>query len=204
MPIRHREIILMAIFIALAIAGGLFLAQLPNIELVTVTIFLSGMALGVMRGAVVGAVAEFLYSLFNPYGVAAPPLLAAQAISMALAGVAGGVIRNFLSAPRPPVWLLGLAGFSLTFVFDLLTTLSFTVLVGSGLAGFFAAVAFGLYFYIAHQVSNTLIFVLLLPVLWRRLRPLFGSRTILPAVQTLQQPELQPSLPFSAERNSSL
>lgn len=202
MPIRHREIILMAIFTALAIAGGLFLAQFPNIELVTVTIFLSGMVLGAMRGAIAGAVAEFLYSFFNPYGAAAPPLLVAQVISMALAGLTGGVIRNFLNKPRPPLWLFGLAGFSLTFAFDLLTTLSFTVFVGSGLAGFFAALAFGLYFYIAHQVSNTLIFILLLPVLWRRLRPLFNSQTVLPTAQALQQPELQPSLPISAERNS--
>jgi hypothetical protein len=202
MPTRHREIILLAIFIALAIAGGLFLAQLPNIELVTVTIFLSGIVLGVTRGALVGAVAEFLYSFFNPYGVAAPPLLAAQVLGMTLAGVAGGVMRIFFSTRQPPVWLLGFAGFILTFIFDLFTTLSFTIFVGSGLAGFLAAAALGLYFYIAHQVSNTLIFAVLLPVLLRRLRPFVDLQATLSTTKAPPQPELQPSFPFSAERNS--
>jgi len=196
-----REIILMAVFIALAIAGGLFLAQFPNIELVTVTIFLGGMILGIGRGVIIGAIAEFLYSFFNPYGVAAPPLLIAQVMSMALAGAAGGVMRNLFGHRQPPMWLLGLAGFALTFVFDLLTTLSFTVFIGSGLAGLFAAVIFGIYFYIAHQVSNTLIFALLLPILLRRLRQLTVLQAFSPVVKTVPQPELQP-IGFSTERKS--
>jgi len=193
----HREIILMAIFIALAIAGGLILAQLPNIELVTVVIFLSGMLLGVGRGTIIGAVAEFLYSFFNPYGVAAPPLLAAQVISMALAGAAGGFMRNFFGN-QPPIWLFGFAGFILTFFFDLLTTLSFTVFIGSGLKGFLAAAALGLYFYLAHQISNTLIFALLLPVLLRRLQQLPILQTFSPIIKKIPQSSLE----FSAERKS--
>lgn len=198
---RHREITLMAIFIALANAGGLFLAQFPNIELVTVIIFLGGVLLGVVRGIIIGAVAEFLYSFFNPYGVAAPPLLAAQVISMAFAGASGGLMRNFFGQ-QPPIGLLGFAGFSLTFVFDLLTTLSFTVSLGSGLAGFLAAATFGFYFYLAHQISNTLIFVLLLPILLRHLRQLTVLQAFLPIAKTISRPELQLSLGFPPERKS--
>jgi len=193
-----REIILMAIFIALAIAGGLVLAPLPNIELVTVTIFLGGLMLGVVRGPVIGAIAEFLYSFFNPYGAAAPPLLIAQVISMALAGAAGGVLRFLLNDRQPASWLLGLIGFGLTFIFDLLTTVSFTLFTGAGVPGFIAAVVFGIYFYIAHQISNTLIFALLLPVLWRQLRQI-------PALQTLPRApnqSMQPSLSFIVEEKS--
>ncbi len=199
---HYREIILMAIFIALAVAGGLFLAQFPNIELVTATIFLSGLMLGIGRGVAIGAVAEFLYSFFNPYGVAAPPLLVAQVISMALAGATGGLMRNLFGRRQPPVWLLGLAGFSLTFVFDLLTTLSFTIVVGLGLQGFLTALMFGLYFYVAHQASNTLIFALLLPILLRQLRHVPIFQTFLPMIKTMPPAELQPSLGFSAERKS--
>lgn len=193
-----REIILMAIFIALAIAGGLALAPFPNIELVTVTIFLGGLMLGGARGLVIGAIAEFLYSFFNPYGAAAPPLLIAQVISMALAGAAGGVLRFLINDRLPAIWLLGLIGFGLTFTFDLLTTVSFTLFAGAGMAGFIAAVVFGIYFYMAHQISNTLIFALLLPVLWRRLRQI-------PALQKLPRSHnqsLQPSLRFIVKEKS--
>ena len=193
-----REIILMAIFIALAIAGGLALAPLPNIELVTVTIFLGGLMLGAARGLVIGAIAEFLYSFFNPYGVAAPPLLMAQVISMMLAGAAGGVLSFMINDRQPAMWLWGLIGFGLTFTFDLLTTVSIVLFTGTGAPGFIATVVFGIYFYIAHQVSNMLIFALLLPVLWRRLRQL-------PALQRLplshNQP-LQPSWRFIVEEKS--
>ena len=197
-----REIILMAIFIALAIAGGLVLAQFPNIELVTVVIFLSGLMLGATRGLVVGAVAEFLYSFFNPYGVAAPPLLIAQVISMAFAGVAGGLLRFLVNHHLPPIWLLGIIGFSLTFIFDLLTTVSITFFTGTGIAGFWAAATFGLYFYIAHQVSNTLIFALLLPVLWRRLRQIPALQTFSLNNPSLHNQPLQPSPSFIVEEKS--
>lgn len=190
-----REIILMAIFIALAIAGGLALAPLPNIELVTVTIFLGGLMLGVGRGLVIGAIAEFLYSFFNPYGAAAPPLLIAQVIGMALAGVTGGVLRFLLHDRQPVIWLLGLIGFGLTFTFDLLTTISITLFTGTGIPGFVAAAIFGIYFYLAHQISNTLIFALLLPVLWRRLQQV-------PALQTWSLSRNQPSLRFIVEEKS--
>ena len=61
-----RVLVVMAIFIALAIAGGLVLIAVPNVELLSATVFLAGYMLGAVRGAVVGAIAEFLYSFFNP------------------------------------------------------------------------------------------------------------------------------------------
>lgn len=202
MPLRPRELILTAIFIALAIGGGLALAQFPNVELITAIIFLSGVMLGVGFGVVVGAVAEFLYSFFNPYGLAAPPLLIAQVVSMMLVGATGGLIRNLFGQRCPPAWFFGVIGWALTFIFDLLTTLSFTIAVGSGLAGFFAAVTFGFYFYLAHQGSNILVFSLLLPVLFRHLRQLPVFNTALPIAKSLQRPLPQPSLSVPAERKS--
>lgn len=196
---HHREIILMAIFIALAVAGGFFLAQFPNIELVTAIIFLSGMLLGSKRGAFIGAVAEFLYSFFNPYGMAAPPLLLAQISSMALTGAAGGVMQKFFRQHQPPIGLLGFTGFFLTFIFDLLTTLSFTLFVGTGLPGFITAITFGLYFYIAHQISNGMIFAVLLPILLRHLHKLAVLQNFLP---NAPQAKLQPSVSFPAERKA--
>ena len=167
---RTRLLVLMGIFIALAIGGGLALIQVPNVELVTATIFLSGLMLGTGPGLCVGVIAEFLYSLFNPYGVAAPPIMLAQVFAMALTGAAGGWARLLAHEKIPPAWLLAVLGLCLTVVFDLATTLGGALMIGQGLSGFFAALAFGIPFYATHVISNALIFALLLPVLARRLQ----------------------------------
>ncbi len=197
---RHRHLILMAIFIALAVAVGQ--DPFPNLELVSATIFLSGMVLGVRRGLIVGAVAMFLFSSFNAYGPAAPPLLIAQMLSMMIIGVTGGFMRNIFGSRVPPAWLLGCTGFALTFLYDLLTTLSAIVVVKTGIPGFLAAVATGFYFFLLHQISNTIIFAFLLPVLLRRLRQLPILQAGLPPAKTLPRHDLQPSMSLEAGRDS--
>ncbi|MGH7602147.1 MAG: hypothetical protein ACREOI_37760 [bacterium] len=197
---HYRNLILMAIFIALAVAVGQ--DPFPNIELVSVTIFLSGMVLGARRGLIVGAVAEFLFSSFNAYGPAAPPLLIAQMLGMMLVGVAGGFVQNVFGTRVPPAWLLGLAGFALTFVYDLLTTLSTIVIVKTGVPGFLTAVATGFYFFLLHQISNTVIFAFLLPILLRRLRQFPFFQTALPPAKALPRHDLQPSMSLEAGSDS--
>ena len=209
MQIRYRNLILMAIFIALAVAVGQ--DPFPNLELVSATIFLSGMVLGAKRGLIVGVVAEFLFSSLNAYGPAAPPLLIAQMLSMMLAGFTGGFVQNLFGSRVPPAWLLGLIGLTLTFVYDFLTTLSTVVIVKTGVPGFVATVATGFYFFLLHQISNTIIFAFLLPVLLRRLRQLpvlragsLPQRAALkqPPAKTLPRHDLQPSMSLEVGRDS--
>lgn len=200
MQSRYRNLILMAIFIALAVAVGQ--DPFPNLELVSATIFLSGMVLGAKRGLIVGVVAEFLFSSFNAYGPAAPPLLIAQIVSMMLVGVIGGFMLNVFGPRVPPAWLLGITGFALTFVYDLLTTLSTIVIVKTGAPGFLTAVATGIYFFLLHQISNTIIFAFLLPVLLRRLRQLPVLQTGLPPAKTVPRHDLQPSMSLEVGRDS--
>jgi hypothetical protein len=197
---RYRNLILMAIFIALAVAVGQ--DPFPNLELVSATIFLSGMVLGARRGLIVGVVAEFLFSSFNAYGPAAPPLLIVQMFSMMLAGVAGGFVQKVFGTRVPPAWLLGITGFALTFVYDLLTTLSAIIIVKTGIPGFLTAVATGFYFFLLHQISNTIIFAFLLPILLRRLRQLPVLQAGLPPAKTSPRHDLQPSMSLEAGRDS--
>jgi len=194
----HRKIILMSIFTALAVAVGQ--DPIPNVELVSATIFLSGVMLGAKYGLAVGAMATFLFSFFNAYGPASPPLLMAQILSMMLTGLSGGVLKNFFGPHVPPAWLLGLAGLALTFVYDLLTTVSSIFVLKTGWPGFLTAIATGALFFLLHQISNTLIFTLLLPTLIRRLRQLAVLQSFSPIVKTISPPELQPSVRFIAER----
>ena len=84
-----------AIFCAMAIAMGYSLMMVPNIELITVIIFLSGVTLNLWWGALVGLVAMGIYSGLNPLGsgLSFPPLFFAQIIAMSLCGIIGGLLK---------------------------------------------------------------------------------------------------------------
>jgi len=166
----HR-IALTASFAALAVAAG-FVEQIPNIEIITMTIFLCGQLLGAASGGIAGAVAAFLFSTLNPYGLPGPVLLAAQIFSMAMAGIVGGSVKVGSPLSTRSRLTLALCGFLLTVMYDLLTTASFTLLVDLDWRGLVTTVIVGVWFYVVHTVSNTLIFAFILPILIQRLSQL--------------------------------
>ncbi len=55
---RTKNISYIAAFSAAAVAVGFLLAALPNVELVTATVFISGAVGGKSKGAMVGALAD--------------------------------------------------------------------------------------------------------------------------------------------------
>jgi hypothetical protein len=168
----------MACFVGLAVVGSL-VEQIPNFEILTMTVFLSGVMLGPAPGAIIGILSAFLFSTFSPYGQAPPPLLIAQMLAIGLDGLAGGLIRFDKSSSSRTRALYGACGFGLTLLYDVLTTMSFTVAVDLDLAKFFATFALGSWFTLLHVASNTLIFALILPILVQRLStlPVFHSRS---------------------------
>jgi len=180
--IRIQTLTLMSMLTALAAALGFAFAPIPNIELVTSTVFLSGMILGKTRGAAVGVLAEGLYSILNPYGTAPLPMLAAQCTSMGITGFSGGLLGSFLAGPKGFRFiLLGLCGFACTLIFALLTTAAYVAMSGGG-AGLVAGLLQGLGFYVAHLVSNTLFFMLLIPVLLKGLSTVVLSGRMHPPI----------------------
>ena len=164
---KNHELVIAGFFAALAVTLGYALVYVPNIELVTATIFMSGYFLGIRKGIVVGAVAEFIFSLIHPLGASAPPLLIAQVLSMVLVGFCGGVIGRWQLIQK--IWfrifIFAFMGFSLTLIFDVLTTLSFVVfLSGTSLSKIIATFSIGSLFYFTHLIGNTIVFSLFLPV----------------------------------------
>ena len=161
---RTRRIIQTGLFVALAVVLGFLLAEVPNIELMTVSVFLGGVILGSGSGAIVGVLSILFYSIFNPYGPPLPPLLLAQTAGFALIGSAGGFMRARLVEGGKASYLFSaLAGLLLTIFYDSLTTVATAVVVlGAGgllkgLAGFFIA---GALFMVVHVLSNTIVFTL--------------------------------------------
>lgn len=166
--------LLAALLVALCVTVGYLFLAIPNVEMFTAAVFVSGFLTGAGRGTLIGAAAALLFSFFNPYGAAAPPLLLAQIAGTALAGLAGGLVQRARWLERP-VWirtaLFGCTGLFLTLIYDVLTTLSFAVIMAGGEAGkIWASFLYGMAFYGLHLLSNTLIFALLLPLLLERLR----------------------------------
>ena len=129
---KTQDYVIMAIFIASIIAVGLLFIEIPNVEMVTATIFLAGYALGSQKGLIVAIFGELLFSLLNPFGAPSPPLLVAQLISMGLAGYAGGVLYQ-LNRRIPALFKksvqLGVAGLLLTAFYDFATTFSFAIVL---------------------------------------------------------------------------
>jgi energy-coupling factor transport system substrate-specific component len=172
-----RNVVRAALLVALCVAIGYLFLLIPNFEFITASIFISGFLLGPRYGFIIGAMAEMIFSLFNPYGAPSLPLLLAQVASMAVTGLVGGWLAG-AGWRKCPLWLqmilFALVGFLLTLLFDALTTLSFAVLMAAGdVRKIWLTFISGMGFYLVHLLVNTLSFALLVPVLLKRLTRLY-------------------------------
>jgi thiamine transporter ThiT len=166
MKFTIKKICLIGLFISAGVSLGFALAQIPNVELITATIFLSGYFLGLKEGILVGVLTEGIYSLLSPFGLAAPPLFLAQLISMGFAGFAGALFRKHQSANEIVYTIqLGVVGFGVTLLFAVLTTLSFVLFIELSARQLIGSFIYGMGFYITHLITNTLIFMLVVPII---------------------------------------
>lgn len=141
-----KLIALEAALAALAIAVGYALNAIPNVELFTFVVFLSGALLGTRSGMRVGALAAIGYGLLNPYGLPGPPLLAALIISRMLIGLLGGILRpGLLVSSRPRRAAMFIAGGVVsTLLFQALTNVALALTLGQWRATFIGAAPFAL------------------------------------------------------------
>ncbi len=146
---------------ALAVAGGYFLAGVPNVEVITLIVFASGWLTGARAGAAVGVVGMFVFTVANPYGAAVPLLAGAQVACMGLVGACGGIWARLAGAGSVAPMALGLIGALLTVVYDLTTN----VAIGISFSQVRPTLIAGLPFAIIHILGNSLIFALAGPYL---------------------------------------
>ena len=165
---RPSNLVKAAIFSAVAIGMGFSLMLIPNIELITVVVFLSGLYLGIRWGGVVGMTSMAIYSGMNPMGsgLSFPPLFAMQIIGMSLTGIIGGLVRPFFFVKQFNVFLissLAILGFTVTLIYDMLTLIAYPIAAGLGFSGMLAALIKGLGFTLLHEISNAIVFVVSIP-----------------------------------------
>ncbi|NQV42045.1 MAG: hypothetical protein HQ506_06790 [Candidatus Marinimicrobia bacterium] len=165
---QYRTIALMSLWIGLIVTVGMVFALIPNVELIILSAFLGGVALGPRRGLIVAIVGEAIFSAFNPIGsgLGFPVLYAFQIISIGLSGLTGGLLSMVFVRKRPyptVAVLLGFIGFLLTLIYDTLTALSFPISSGLAEGTIWVTLSLGVIFFVAHLVSNTIIFSLFGP-----------------------------------------
>ena len=171
---RSYRIALLSTFSALAVVLGYMLAYLPNIELFTLMIFLSGFILGKREGLIVGLLSASIFTFFNPLGASPPPLFIYQLFHYSLTGLSGGLTKDFLSEkeyfhPREDLYIFrvmvifGIAAAILTFTYDILSTAIGGFLVSISVEYFITTYMTGIIFTIVHFIGNILGFVFLLP-----------------------------------------
>ncbi len=172
---RSQAVLLarVAMFTAAAVALGYLLTIVPNFELISATVALAGLTLGASSGFVVGGFAMLIYGGLNAWGLPYPPVWAAQITGMGLMGMTFGLLRSWLqqSPLKIQVIISGCFGLLLTFIYDSLTSLAFPL--SAGLLHWHNWLAYfllGLPFVVMHLVTNTLVFILLVPVVFQRLR----------------------------------
>ncbi len=139
-----RRTVRIALFAALAASLGFLFAPIPNVELVTFSLFMAGCLLGWRDGAGAALLAIALYYGLNPYGssLALPLLFAAQLLAgLLIAGLGalyarlltpargGGGLRRLLLLPFALLAALALPG---------LPSLAFLVIAGGAWEGWAA------------------------------------------------------------------
>jgi len=169
MTFSSRKIAKIGVFTALPIVLKIPILQIPNVEFFSFVVFTSGFLLGIIEGGIVGALSMSIYTIFNPYGLPPLPIGIAQVVSMILIGILGGLFFYLIHLKRIHkvsltifIWM-GIAGFSVTLLYDILTNLGVVIIMGEFIPIMIAAIPFTL----IHLLSNTLIFILLTPLLFR-------------------------------------
>ena len=165
---------LVGTFTALSVVLGYLLAYIPNLEIFTLMIFLSGFVLNKRYGALIGLLSSVIFTFFNPLGPSPPPLFIYQLIHYSLTGVSGALTKDFMVnreffKPKEDLYvyqvlvIFGIVGGILTFVFDILSTLFGGFTVSITIDYFIATYLLGLVFTTVHLIGNILVFVFLLP-----------------------------------------
>jgi hypothetical protein len=156
---------------------GVYAETIPNFEVLTLVVFLSGVLLGARWGALVGALSMLAYSVLNPYGPAHPLVTLAQVLGEVLPGPCAALFVASGMTARPVLVravVLAVLGALLTIWFDLLTNVATGVLFGQMRLTLIGGIPFALW----HMVTNVALFAVLgtpLVVVFARYRARLSS-----------------------------
>ena len=163
-----------SVFTALSVILGYMLIFLPNIELITLMIFLSGFIIGKKEGTLVGAFSSFIFCFFNPMGASSFLLLTVQLIYYSSVGFIGGFTNNLLKnrkffKPRedlyvyPVLIIFGTIAVLMTAIYSLFAEIAGYSSIAGSAVPFITYLMLGIPYTIIHIIGNLLGFVIILP-----------------------------------------
>jgi hypothetical protein len=174
LDISLRRTAAAGLFAALALALNFPLLGIPNIEIISLILFISGLYLGFRGGIISALVAGLIFVFFNPNG---PPSIAvlviAQITGFVMFSFVGAIFSKSILNNRNRV--IGMTfcaaiGVVFTFVYDLLTNMAIAATFGP----FWPTLVSGAAFALWHIVANGIIFGFAEPLivkLWQIVEP---------------------------------
>ena len=173
MDFTTKDIALTSLMIAISVTLGFLFIAIPNVELISTSVFLSGFLLGKIRGALIGGIASFLYFSLTPYGsgLAYPFLLMTQVVVYIFIGFTGGIF-NWISRPdnikKRDIVLFSLAGLLLTLFYQTAASISYFFAARLDSEQLFTIIIAGIGASLLHIISNTVIFAVVIPLLAKK------------------------------------
>ena len=167
---KNETFAIVVIMSALGVAGGYLFAFIPNVEVISSIIFITGYLAGLTPGILTGTIIFLLYGFFNPYGPSPLPFLIIQCMGGSIIGLGGYVQRKY-RWDNPFSFML--AGLVLTIIYDLITNLGGFILFPTGKT-LIAYLIAGVPFAAIHCLSNLVIFGLVVYPLTKKLKRRFS------------------------------
>ncbi|MGI6168095.1 MAG: ECF transporter S component [Christensenellales bacterium] len=153
---NSRKLILIAVMIALSVAGRLVFAALPGFKPVTAVVVITALYFGAEAGFLTGSLSALLSNIFYGQG----PWTPFQMFTWGLLGFLAGILARTLLKSRPLMLIYGaLAGVVFSLMMDIWTVLSFDT--SFALDRYLVVVGASLPFMAIYAASNV-VFLLLL------------------------------------------
>ncbi|MFW9962634.1 MAG: hypothetical protein ACFFCX_03680 [Candidatus Sifarchaeia archaeon] len=165
-----RWISITAIMTALALVGNYALVAVPNLELGSTVLFVTAYIFGFSMAIWSTLIMSIIFGIINPWGGFIPQIWASQVIGWFYIITVGSIMgREGAGGKRlnPSKWELALTGAVVTFIFDQITNIGYSITFGVPLL---LAIIAAIPFTILHVVSNSVIFSHAVPILDSTLR----------------------------------
>jgi len=166
-----KELSFIAVMTSLCVGSNYLMLSVPNVKFMDLFVFISGYLMGIIPGMLVGFLTWLIYGTLNPYGFQLL-IFFATSLSETLYGLAGGLCARYgfkvsgsLSIGDGEFWSsnmkLGIIGFFLTFIYDLITNIASAFMIALPLSrAIIVALVSGIPFALAHETSNLIFFFL--------------------------------------------
>lgn len=168
------KIALLAIFTALGPVLSISFIWVPYFELMTLTIFLGGITLGPLYGAIQAIFSTTLYeiiaSAFLGVGL---PIFPFKILGFLLVGICGGLLGKIFHTNNSFSWriFIAIVGGLLTLSYDLLVNIGMIIFLDLQFISYFAILAIGLPVTAIRVASNTIFFAFVPEIMNRAIKP---------------------------------